>query len=262
MAETTKIEWCDSTFSPWVGCTKVSGACQNCYAEAWAKRAGSPGLWTGQRRRTSPALWRGPLKWNAAAQEFHAARGRRQRVFCASLADVFDNQVPVFWREDLWTLIRLTPNLDWLLLTKRPQNIRKMLPPEWPPHGGWSNVWLGTTAEDQKHYNERFSHLQKIPAHLNFISYEPALGPIDDIYVGGHRPDWIIAGGESGPKARAPKLEWFRNMRDQCVEAGIPFLMKQWGEWIETDGEAHRVGKKAAGRLLDGIEHNGFPAAG
>jgi protein gp37 len=164
MGANSKIEWCHHTFNPWVGCTPVSRACDFCYAEAWAKRTGHPELWQGQRRRTTAANWREPLKWNRAA----AAAGERHRVFCASLADVFDNQVPAQWREDLWGLIRETPSLDWLLLTKRPQNIAGMLPAQfdegdrWPER--WPNVWLGTTVENQDEADRRIPHLLAVPA--------------------------------------------------------------------------------------------------
>jgi protein gp37 len=224
------------------------------------------------------------MRWDAQA----AASGIRARVFCASLADVFDNQVPMRWRDDLWHLIDQTPNLDWLLLTKRPQNIAKMLPvPEsgTPPWGdGWPNVWLGTTTENQDEYNRRWPHLAAIRAAVHFISYEPALGPLD-IWATGTVPDWVIAGGESGPKARPMHPAWARSLRDQCAAAGVPFHLKQHGEWLGYGAgrlpdehsnlglpkapSAHhefpdgtvvfRVGKKAAGRLLDGVEHNGFP---
>jgi protein gp37 len=124
MGENTNIEWADHTFNPWVGCSKISSACDYCYAESWAKRSGHPELWQGERRRTAGANWQRPIKWNRQA----ATAGKRARVFCASLADVFDNQVPRRWRDDLWHRIDQTPHLDWLLLTKRPQNIAKMLP--------------------------------------------------------------------------------------------------------------------------------------
>ena len=146
----TKIEWCDYSFNPWVGCTKVSPGCDHCYAEGWAKRTGQSSLWNGDRRRTSETNWRQPLKWNKAA----ASDGRRRRVFCASVADVFDNQVPEQWREDLFKLIAATPDLDWLLLTKRPQNIQRFLP--WGPSAApWRNVWLGTTVENQEEMARR-----------------------------------------------------------------------------------------------------------
>ena len=173
MGENSNIEWCDHTFNPWLGCTKISAACDHCYAEAWSKRAGSPELWQGQRRRTSAANWRQPYKWNAKA----ATEGKRARVFCASLADVFDNQADPAWRDDLWQIIQRTPWLDWLLLTKRPQNIAKMLPMGWG--GGWPNVWLGTTCEEQEVADRNISHLLATPAAVRFVSAEPLLGAID-----------------------------------------------------------------------------------
>ncbi len=297
MAENSKIEWCDHTFNPWVGCTKISPACDHCYAEGWAKRTGGAALWQGERRRTSVANWRQPLIWNRKA----ASDGVRRKVFCASLADVFDNQVPNDWRADLWRLIRETPSLDWLLLTKRPQNITGMLPgPGWWGDG-WPNVWLGTTAEDQHHYAQRWHHLAAVPAKVRFLSYEPALGPLGGLDLGGvGTPDWIICGGESGPHARAMHPDWARGLRDQCAAAGVPFHFKQWGEWaplasgiggtftckktdergfLRRDGhratqreaersddgsvaQLWRVGKKAAGRLLDGREWSERPTDG
>lgn len=256
MGENSKIEWTDHTFNPWVGCTKVSPACDHCYAESWAKRTGHSELWAGERRRTK--TWDEPIKWDRKAK----LEGMRRRVFCASLADVFDNQVPRGWRDDLWTLIANTRNLDWLLLTKRPQNITKMLP-LWG-EGGWPHVWLGTTADDQDHFEQRWPHLAKIPAAVRFISYEPALGPLRLWEARGEEPDWIIAGGESGGKARPPRIEWFRDLRDDCARLGVAYLFKQWGEFAPDDPSANRtamvrVGKKCAGRLLDGVEHNGFP---
>src|SRR6185312_11940199 len=167
MAETTAIEWCDRTWSPWTGCTKLAhpkgSACDHCYAAAWAKRTGHPELWEGERRRTSAVYWQKPFKWDRLA----LASGERPRIF-PSLCDPFDNQVPPRWRDDMWFRIDQTPHLDWLLLTKRPQNIAKMLPDPRtgvkPWGGGWPNVWLGTTAEDQDRYDQRWPHLAKIPA--------------------------------------------------------------------------------------------------
>lgn len=292
MAENSAIEWTDHTFNPWVGCTKVSPACDHCYAETWAKRTGQPHLWAGERRRTTASNWQQPHIWNRRA----AAAGRRERVFCASLADVFDNQVPERWRDDLWHLIDQTPNLDWLLLTKRPQNIAKMLPTPAigaKPWGtGWPNVWLGTTAENQEEADRRIPHLLAVPAAIRFLSCEPLLGLIDlramDIdgdtellplgagWLGRLEPgeqeeariNWIIAGGESGPGARPMHPDWARALRNQCADAMVPFFFKQWGEWEPGDGDTargqqfYKVGKKAAGRLLDGREHNGVPFHG
>ena len=174
--ENSKIEWTDHTFNPWTGCTNVSPGCDHCYAESWSKRSGLVQWGNYPRRRTTENYWEKPLKWNAEAGAFEQEHGHRPRVFCASLADVFDNQVPSVWREDLFELIRKCDQLDWLMLTKRPQNIAKMLPLDWGD--GYPNVWLGVTAEDQQHFDQRWKYLQKIPAVIKFISYEPALGPL------------------------------------------------------------------------------------
>ena len=216
MAENTKIEWCDHTFNPWIGCEKLSPACDHCYAEGWAKRYGHARLWKGDRRRTSESNWRQPLAWNRRAEEKRV----RSRVFCASLADVFDNQVPDQWRADLWELIARTQSLDWLLLTKRPQNIRKMLPWNWP----WPNVWLGTTAENKVEATRRIPHLRKTPAAVRFLSCEPLLEPFTLKLEG---ISWMICGGESGHGARDMDPAWARSLRDQCEHSGVAFFMKQ-----------------------------------
>ncbi|AKR55749.1 Bacteriophage protein gp37 [Devosia sp. H5989] len=294
MAENTAIEWCDSTFNPWIGCTKVSPACDHCYAEALMDTRHGRVKWGGKRSRTSTSNWQQPRRWQRQAPAFFAQHGRRQRVFCSSLADVFDNQVPREWRDDLWSLIRDTPDIDWLLLTKRPQNIGKMLPAFW--HEVKGNVWLGTTVEDQRRAALNVPHLLEHDSAARFLSAEPLLGEITitnflrDLPIAGRRRlDWVIAGGESGPHARPSHPDWFRSLRDQCAAAGVPFLFKQWGEWLptgdwyeghpvslpirawnrgewtddgRTDGEwVAKIGKKSAGRLLDGVEHNGFPGA-
>jgi protein gp37 len=221
MADNTKIEWCDATFNPWVGCQKVSPACDHCYAEGWAKRTGQSSLWAGIRRRTTPDNWRQPIKWNHEAERL----GVRKRVFCASLADVFDNKVPPEWRHDLFRLIGSTPSLDWLLLTKRPQNIAKMLPSDFvlagrPPH----NVWLGTTVENQAEANRRIHHLRAVPAAVRFLSCEPLLDLIVPDLTG---VAWVICGGESGGGARKMQPMWARALRDDCAAEGVAFFMKQ-----------------------------------
>jgi protein gp37 len=249
MGADSKIEWTDHTFNPWVGCTKVSPACDHCYAEGWAKRTGQSGLWAGERRRTSVANWRQPLKWDREA----AAKERRARVFCASLADVFDNQADPYWRIELFALITKTPNLDWLLLTKRPQNIAKMLPLDWG--GGWPNVWLGTTVENQQEASRRIPDLLLAPARVRFLSCEPLLGELDlrnvstfrfrgaevlnaltgDLkgmfgdYCATRLPplDWIICGGESGPGARPFEEAWAASLHQQCERYSTAFFMKQ-----------------------------------
>lgn len=262
MSENTNIEWCDHTFNPWVGCTKVSPACDHCYAEGWAKRSGSV-QWGGERRRTAPANWAKPLKWQANAAGFMAQHGRRQRVFCASLADVFDNEVPPEWRLDLFKLIAATPDLDWLLLTKRIGNARSMsqiamgaigvIHKPMPP-----NVWIGATICNQAEADRDIRKLLNVPAKVRFLSMEPLLGSVDLTNVPGpesghghhefspiitinalkradwQKPtlDWVIVGGESGPGARPMHPDWARSLRDQSQSAGVPFLFKQWGEWL------------------------------
>ena len=222
MGENSKIEWTHHTFNPWIGCQEMSAACDHCYARVmnerwhWVKGWGPHG----ERKRTSPANWRKPLAWAKAAR----IAGERRRVFCASLADVFDNQVPVGWRSDLFDLIASTPELDWLLLTKRPENLARMF-----PTGAWSNIWLGTTCEDQPHYLKRYRLIAELPVTVRFISYEPALGPLSvALAVPPVRaPDWIICGGESGHRARVMPEWWARNVRDDCAKYGIAFFMKQ-----------------------------------
>jgi protein gp37 len=226
MGENSAIEWTDHTFNPWIGCQEMSAACDNCYARVLNERWHYVDGWGphGERRRTSDANWKKPMSWAKTA----SVAGSRPRVFCASLADVFDNKAPAGAREDLWDLIRRTPELDWLLLTKRPENIKKMLPADWS--GGWGNVWLGTTAEDQEHYVRRYKHLSAIPAAVRFISYEPALNWLRIDWVPSPRvnkPDWLICGGESGSRPREMNPAWARMARDHCAQFGIAFFMKQ-----------------------------------
>jgi len=375
----TKIEWADHTFNPWRGCTKVSEACRNCYAEKQAKRnPNTLGIWgpEGTRVVAAEAAWKKPLKWDREAK----SAGVRRRVFCASMADVFEDwQGPMHdscgnrlheitdgrpglvggttksthwysespcdddpepWltmtdvRRRLFELIDATPNLDWLLLTKRPENIAAMMPVRYKFDEDASrdvgamidtpvvrhNVWLGTTVENQQAADERIPHLLRVPARVRFLSCEPMLGPINlSPYVSdgkvkisqGIDCDWVIAGGESGPHARPMHPDWVRSLRDQCVAAGVPFHFKQWGEWCasgERDGQQvfrqfaskqqwvnksqswmspgdvcldadgrecksgadfesakypvtimRRVGKAAAGRMLDGREWDELP---
>lgn len=280
MGVATKIQWTDHTFNPWRGCTKVSPGCTNCYAETLSHRNPKVlGVWgdSGTRVVASESMWHEPLKWDREARE----AGERRRVFCASLADVFEDRselnVP---RARLWSLIAKTQSLDWLLLTKRPENVRRLLSrfsadtdeTAWEIFcGGWpSNVWLGTSVEDQRRADERIPELLKIPAAVRFLSIEPLLGPIalrrgvhgwidrgpspaaalgailghNDAYSGGTllppMPgiDWVIVGGESGPNARPCDLAWIRSIRDQCRAAGVACFIKQLGAVVTEDGEA------------------------
>ncbi len=318
MGANTSIEWCDATFNPWWGCVKVSPGCTNCYAETLSKRFGND-IWgpakTTSRRVFGPKHWAEPFKWNAEA----AKAGQRKRVFCASMADVFEAH-PMLdaERAKLWVLIEATPNLDWLLLTKRPENIMSMTPDAWAS-GLPANVWVGTSVEDQQRADERIPELLRVPARVRFLSCEPLLGAVNltaiigqsqgveistDALNGvtmlngqGHLPtpsiDWVIVGGESGPGARPMHPDWARGLRDQCMAAGVSFHFKQWGQWLPfvcerdedmvghfvgADGRplyiadmlahAHEIhndrgfvklGKHAAGRLLDGRTWDELP---
>lgn len=240
MGENSAISWTDHTFNPWIGCTKVSPACDHCYAERDNKlRRWVPAWGTGvPRRRTK--TWAEPIKWDRKA----AADGTRPRVFCASLADVFDNEVPQAWRDDLWCLILATPNLRWMLLTKRIGNAAKMLPQTWP----WPHVGLMATLESQEVWDRDYYKLMATPAAWHGVSVEPMLGKID---IGDAKPDWIITGGESGPGFRITEIEWVRSMREQCALNRVAFHHKQWGG----------LKPKSNGCHLDGREHKEFPAA-
>lgn len=275
MGENSSIEWTDHTFNPWWGCVKVSPACDNCYAELWAKRMGHR-IWgsSTERRFFTNHHWREPMVWNEEAR----STNRRKRVFCASMADVFERRSELNdSRTRLWTLIEQTPWLDWLLLTKRPQNIGQMVPwvKKWP-----MNVWLGTTVENQEYADKRLPLLLRFPAAVRFLSCEPLLGPIDLrpwLRVPNLYPiDWVIAGGESGPGARAMHPDWPSRLLHQCQSASVPFHFKQWGHWIPAELSAEtpsrslilgqekpvmmtRLTKKLAGRTLDGTTWNGIP---
>ncbi|KVO65034.1 hypothetical protein WJ78_18130 [Burkholderia ubonensis] len=244
MSENTTIEWCDHTFNPWEGCQKVGPGCDHCYAETRNARFGGgtainwgPGA---PRRRTSPANWRKPLQWNRDGT-FYAIHGRRQRVFCASLADVFDNAVDPAWRRDLFALIAHTPNLDWLLLTKRIGNVAEML--RWIDVDRLpDNVWLGATIVNQAEADRDIPKLLAVSARVRFLSMEPLLGPVDlcrahIAQVKLPRVDWVIVGGESGRGARPMHPAWAADLRDQCARAGVPFLFKQHGEWAPGCGD-------------------------
>lgn len=219
----TKIAWTDHSFSPWWGCSKVSDGCKNCYAATFSKRTGHD-IWgvDKPRRFFGDKHWVEPLKWNKEARE----AGTRKRVFCASMADVFEAREDLAEpRTRLFNLIEVTRSLDWLILTKRPENIHDMLPSEWLPLPP-KNVWLGATIENQGVLDKRAVALLSIPAYLHFFSVEPQIGKID---LKGYRPQWVIVGGESGPGCRLFDPDWARSLRDQCQEAGIPYFMKQLG---------------------------------
>lgn len=235
MAENSEISWTHHTFNAWMGCTKVSEACQFCYAESLTKRFGKA-VWgpSAPRQMMSDAYWKQPAKWDRKA----AQAGERHRVFCSSLADVFEGPETMpaeSWalveaaRDHLWETIRATPNLDWLLLTKRPDNIEAMKPDDLA-----ANVWLGTTIEKQK-YIDRAGYLYGNSAAVRFLSLEPLLELVDLESECGHgigcQPadfiDWVIVGGESGHHPRPLEAQWALDVREQCREHGIAFHFKQ-----------------------------------
>lgn len=283
MGKETGIEWCRSTFNPWWGCTKVSPGCDHCYAERDAHRFGTAWGPDAERRTFGDKHWNEPRKWNEKARKEQEADPKAQwRVFCASMGDVFDSVVPQEHRERLWTLIEETPHLTWLILTKRIGNASRMIADRWSvslPR----NVWLGISVVNQEEADRDIPKLLQVKTHgIRFLSMEPLLGPVElDQFHPTREPaipplidaiDWVIVGGESGPKARPIHPNWTRSLRDQCAAAGVPFLFKQWGEYLpdsqnpsmsgtveNSTHQAVRVGKKAAGRLLDGVIHDGYP---
>lgn len=232
MGENSKIQWTDHTFNPWWGCVKVSPGCAHCYAETFSKRTGHA-VWgvDAPRRMFGPKHWREPLKWDDEAR----AAGERRRVFCASMADVFEDRPDlVEERAKLFGLMNLTPSLDWLLLTKRPQNVIRLTPDSGMP----DNAWIGTTVEDQQRAVERIPYLMDIPAAVRFLSVEPMVGPV---HLSTYAVDWVICGGESGAGARPMAEEWARDLKRQCDAAGIPFFMKQLGGVRDKRGELDQM---------------------
>lgn len=299
MGENSKIEWTDHTFNPWIGCSKVHAGCQFCYAERDMDNRLGKAKWgpQGTRVLTGDANWRKPLKWNREAE----AAGVRKRVFCASLADIFEDWQGVMrgkgggylhhadkWhrsqggstyielsdiaigksrvtmadvRARLFSLIDATPWLDWLLLTKRPENVRRMLGIQQigddheliPMSAFRKNVWLGTSISTQEHADKQIPELLKCRdlAPVLFVSAEPLLGEINITRLGDGRfaspgvdgLDWVIAGGESGPDARPMHPMWARSLRDQCQAAGVPYFMKQMGGVRDKRGDEQSIPK-------------------
>lgn len=250
MAENSKISWCHHTFNAWVGCAKVSAGCARCYAEELMDKRYGKVQWgpQGTRVKTSPANWKLPIRWNKQAQK----EDTRYRVFCASLADVFEDRPELVpWRVELMALIQKTPYLDWLLLSKRPENAPDMMKEvvrlgnytanDWLAMGLMPpNVWLGTSVENQEQADKRIPELIKMPAMLHFLSMEPLLGTVNLGLLGAiahsspyslyaDHIKWVIVGGESGAHARPMNLDWARDVRDQCQYANVKFFFKQTG---------------------------------
>jgi len=330
VGDKTKIEWTDATWNPVTGCTKVSAGCKFCYAERDFNRPYPGRAFTDVR--THPDRLDQPLRWR-----------RPRRVFVNSMGDLFHDKVEDDFLDECFAVMALADKHTFQILTKRPERMLRYFgpsdeldgltrdclvegtaqklyfertgenPDQWlAVHWPVKNVWFGVSVEDQVTADERIPLLLKTPATVRFVSYEPALGPVDltrsipcgyycDESVGhvDHGPngnlagiDWVIAGGESGPQARPSDPDWFRSVRDQCQASGVPFFFKQWGEWAPVqyhhDGKAYlkisvpmpdamkpsmreivwdganlaRVGKKSAGRLLDGREWSEYPNGG
>lgn len=255
MGEHTGISWCDHTFNPWMGCTKVSAGCTNCYAERENKLFQWVDAWgdKGHRKKTSADNWKNPVKWATKAHN----EGKHHKVFCASLADVFEDRPELIpWRSELFELIENTPDLDWLLLTKRPENIRPMFYRQW---GSYEediicpdNIWMGVTTENQEMFDKRIPILLDTPTATKFISVEPMLGPINILDPVIERIDWVICGGESGPNARPIEREWIYGLQEQCDWSNTPFFFKQMGGNHKIDGHW-------GGDLLDGAQYHEFP---
>lgn len=267
--ENSKIQWTHHTFNPWRGCVKVSAGCQHCYAETLSKRWGND-IWGVDKPRivASKSYWKQPHKWNKDAEE----AGERRRVFCASMADVFEDRPELEApRMRMFELIEQTDWLDWLLLTKRPENILRLVPAAWRAGYAPANAWFGATAENQPMADKRVPELlqvrQQMPVPILFLSCEPMLGPVNLTLHGlpdwdedwhlesltgrewasprddsapkpnAARIHWVICGGESGAGARPMAIEWARSLRDQCKTAGVPFFMKQLGGVRDKRGE-------------------------
>lgn len=214
------IGWCDLTWNPWWGCHKISEGCRNCYADAGSKRFGHD-VWglKAPRRFLSDDNWEKPLKWNMQAQ----LQGKRLRVFGGDMCDLFEDRPDLVGHRQLfWKLVNLTPCIDWQLCTKRPENILSMLPPDWGK--GYPNIWMGTTIESNK-YVHRADLLRAVPAVVRFISYEPALGPLEMLKLNGL--DWLIYGGEQCFGFTQDETEWAKDIEARCKKAGVVFYYKQ-----------------------------------
>ncbi len=231
MAAISAISWTDSTQNFWLGCTKISPACDHCYAETWAKRAGMGDLWQGRRQRTK--TWGEPLKWQKKHIEFFSIHGHRRRVFTNSLADFFDNEVEDGWRDDAWAVIHQCPDLDWLIVTKRIGNVERMLPKPGFGRNDFGHVILIITVVNQSEANRDIPKLVALKARYPWLriglSIEPMVGPIILSAEWLRTLDWVIVGGESGAEARAMPFLWVIALRDACSVYGVPFHFKQIG---------------------------------
>jgi len=296
MSDRSKIEWCDTTWNPITGCTKISQGCKNCYAselhnrrhKAYLAGAKLPAQYAKpfETVQLHPERLEMPLHWK-----------KPRRVFVNSMSDLFHPNVPDYFIGMVFAVMALAPHHTFMILTKRPERMEKIfkrssgefwgtvrvnllrkgypLPDDETAIHPLPNVWLGVSVENADHL-DRIDLLRRNHAAVRFISFEPLLGPVDNVDLTGIQ--WVIVGGESGPNARPMHPDWARSIRDQCQAAGVKFFFKQWGEWYPSPYQGRhtdhagfkfdkptntiRVGKKAAGRLLDGREWNEYPEAG
>lgn len=234
MATNSKIEWTDTTWNPVTGCTKVSAGCKHCYAERLARRLkamGNPSYRNGFEVTLHEHLLVAPANWKTS-----------RMIFVNSMSDLFHENVPSEFIREVFHTMERNPQHRFQILTKRSDRLLHLSPElTWP-----GNVWMGVSIENAD-YLYRIDHLKQTGAHYRFLSCEPLLGSLKGMNLNGI--DWVIVGGESGPKARPMARLWVTEIRDQCVRAGIPFFFKQWGG----------TNKKKAGRLLDGKTWDQFP---
>jgi protein gp37 len=239
MASATAIEWTDATWNPVTGCTKISAGCDNCYAERFSERfRGVPGhpFENGFDLTLRPERLEQPLKWH-----------QPKMIFVNSMSDLFHKEVPSLFVDKVFDTMEAANWHTFQILTKRSSLLRDYVNKRYPGHPAPTHVWLGTSVEDGTK-KSRIRHMQEANASIKFLSIEPLIGPIGDVDL--TNIDWVIVGGESGPKARPMHPDWVREIRNQCVDAGISFFFKQWGGFRPKSG----------GRTLDGFEWNQTPS--
>jgi protein gp37 len=300
VGDSSNIEWTDATWNPLAGCTPVSEGCLNCYAAGMALRLEAMGqakyAGTAKRVSTGRAVFTGVINMDDANLTLPFRWKRPRRIFVNSMSDLFHESVTDRQIDQIYTVMESAPWHTFQVLTKRAQRMAEYTNRRYSKFGP-RHIWHGVSTEHQKAADERIPHLCEVPSPIRFLSMEPLLGPVnidramygDPVGRSGMNAfgftdgcgyeamlQWVIAGGESGPKARPPNPDWFRSIRDQCVVAGVPFFFKQHGEWAEPETvsreqwtEHHdyvdgtymmRVGKKAAGRLLDGRTWDQVPS--
>lgn len=280
MGDNTGIEWTDATWSPIRGCSRVSAGCTNCYAERVAARFSGPGQpYEGLAQMTAKGpAWTGDVSLVPHMLDQPARWKRPRRIFVNSMSDLFHENVQDAWVESIVQAMADAPQHRFQVLTKRPGRMAAWLHRNQDEgHRNLRHVWWGTSVEDQRVATERLGALAGVPSPNRWVSAEPLIGPLDLArWLWADQPGawprlnliaWVVAGGESGPGARPMQVAWARGLRDQCVASGVPFLFKQWGEWAPADPVAAecgaqglvRIGKRKAGRLLDGRAWDEYP---